>query len=61
MVTGQVNQEKTNTRRTDMLEALANILMMTAILAFGAILFVIVCAMIGWMVYTMQNGGLDDD
>jgi len=44
-----------------MLEALANILMMTAILAFGAILFVIVCAMIGWMVYTMQNGGLDDD
>ena len=44
-----------------MLEALAGILLMAAMLAIGAILFVIVCAMIGWMVYTMQNGGLDDE
>ena len=44
-----------------MLEMLAGILVMTAMLALGAILFVFICAMIGWMVYTMQNGGLDDD
>jgi hypothetical protein len=43
-----------------MLEALVSILLMTAMLAVGAIMFVIVCAMIGWMVYTMQNG-VDDD
>ena len=44
-----------------MLEAFAGILLMTAMLAIGAILFAVICAMIGWMVYTMQNGGLDDD
>jgi hypothetical protein len=44
-----------------MLETFAGIILMTAMLAIGAILFVVVCAMIGWMVYTMQNGGLDDD
>jgi hypothetical protein len=44
-----------------MLEALVGILLMTAMLAVGAILFVVVCAMIGWMIYTMQNGGLDDE
>lgn len=44
-----------------MLEAFAGILLMTAMLALGAILFVVICAMIGWAVYTMQNGGLDDD
>ena len=44
-----------------MLEALLGILLMTALLAIGAILFVVVCAMIGWMVYTTQNGGIDDD
>jgi len=27
------------------------------LLALGAILFVFVCAMIGWMIYTTQNGG----
>tara|TARA_R110000868_G_scaffold54142_1_gene169491 strand:+ start:471 stop:602 length:132 start_codon:yes stop_codon:yes gene_type:complete len=43
-----------------MLEALASILVMATILALGAILFVIVCAMIGWMIYTTQNGGDDD-
>jgi hypothetical protein len=31
-----------------MLEMIANILVMTALLALGAILFVFVCAMIGW-------------
>ncbi len=44
-----------------MLEAFVSILLMTAMLAVGAIMFVIVCAMIGWAVYTIQNGGLDDD
>jgi hypothetical protein len=43
-----------------MLEMIAGILVMTAMLALGAILFVFVCAMIGWMVYSMQNGGDDD-
>ena len=43
-----------------MLEGLANILVMTAMLALGAILFVFVCAMIGWMVYSTQNGGDDE-
>ena len=47
-------------RGIDMLEALASILVMATILALGAILFVIVCAMIGWMIYTTQNGGDDD-
>ena len=43
-----------------MLEAFASILLTTALLALGAILFVFVCAMIGWMIYTAQNGGDDD-
>jgi len=60
MAIGLASQEKQK-ERTDMLEALAGILLMAAMLAIGAILFVIVCAMIGWMVYTMQNGGLDDE
>jgi len=43
-----------------MLEMIAGILVMTTMLALGAILFVFVCAMIGWMVYSMQNGGDDE-
>ena len=43
-----------------MLEMIVGILVTTAMLALGAILFVFVCAMIGWMVFTMQNGGDDD-
>ena len=43
-----------------MLEMLAGILVMTAMLALGAILFVFICAMIGWIVYSTQNGGDDD-
>ena len=43
-----------------MLEMIAGILVMTAMLALGAILFVFVCAMIGWMVYSTQNGEDDD-
>jgi hypothetical protein len=43
-----------------MLEAIFHILLMTTLLSLGAILFVFVCAMIGWMVYTTQNGGDDD-
>jgi hypothetical protein len=39
---------------------IASILLTAALLALGAILFVFVCAMIGWMVYTTQNGGDDD-
>ena len=43
-----------------MLEMITGILVMAAILALGSILFVFVCAMIGWMIYTTQNGGDDD-
>ena len=43
-----------------MLEAITSILVTATILALGAILFVIVCAMIGWMIYTTQNGGDDE-
>ena len=43
-----------------MLEALASILLMATMLALGAIFFVIVCAMVGWMIYTTQNGGDDE-
>lgn len=43
-----------------MLEALASILLTAVLMALGAILFVIVCAMIGWMIYATQNGGDDD-
>lgn len=43
-----------------MLEALANILVMAALLALGAVMFIFVCAMIGWMIYSTQNGGDDE-
>jgi hypothetical protein len=43
-----------------MLEALASIFVMATMLALGAIFFVIVCAMVGWMIYTTQNGGDDE-
>ena len=43
-----------------MLEAITSILVTATILALGAILFVFVCAMIGWMIYTTQNGGDDE-
>jgi hypothetical protein len=43
-----------------MLEAIASILLMATMLALGAILFVFICAMIGWMIYATQNGGDDD-
>ena len=43
-----------------MLETIAGALVMAALLALGAILFVFVCAMIGWMIYTTQNGGDDE-
>ena len=59
MATGLVNQERQK-ERIDMLEAIVSIFLMTALMAVGAIMFVIVCAMIGWMVYTLQNG-VDDD
>ena len=43
-----------------MLEMIANILVTTALLTLGAILFVFVCAMIGWAIFSMQNGGDDE-
>lgn len=60
MVTGLVFHAKRKRKEIDMLEMIANILVMTALLALGAILFVFVCAMIGWMIYTTQNGGDDE-
>ena len=43
-----------------MIETIAGAIVMTAMLALGAILFVFVCAMIGWAIFTLQNGGDDD-
>jgi len=43
-----------------MLEAIINIIFMATMLALGAILFVVVCAMLGWMIYATQNGGDDE-
>ena len=43
-----------------MVEMITSILVMATMLALGAILFVFVCAMIGWMIYATQNGGDDD-
>ena len=43
-----------------MIEAIAGVLVMAALLALGAVLFVFVCAMIGWMIFTTQNGGDDE-
>jgi hypothetical protein len=49
-----------NVMEENMIEAISGILLMAALLALGAILFVVVCAMLGWMIYTTQNGGDDD-
>ena len=49
-----------NVMEVNMLEMIANILVMTALLAVGAILFVFVCAMIGWLIYSTQSGGDDE-
>ena len=43
-----------------MIEAIAGVLVMAALLALGAVLFVFVCAFIGWMIYSAQNGGDDE-
>jgi len=43
-----------------MLEMITSILVTATMLALGAIMFVFVCAMIGWMIYSTQNGGDDD-
>ena len=43
-----------------MLEMITGILVTATLLALGAILFVFVCAMIGWMIYATQNGGDDE-
>ena len=43
-----------------MLETFTGILVVATLLALGAILFVFVCAMIGWMIYSTQNGEDDD-
>ena len=49
-----------NDMEEHMLEMIAGILVTTALLALGAILFVFVCAFIGWMIYSAQNGGDDE-
>ena len=43
-----------------MLETIAGAIVMTTLLALGAVLFVFVCAFIGWMIYSAQNGGDDE-
>jgi hypothetical protein len=49
-----------NVMEVNMLETIAGALVMTALLALGAVLFVFVCAFIGWMIYSTQNGGDDE-
>jgi ABC-type phosphate transport system permease subunit len=49
-----------NVMEVNMFEAMAGILLTTALLALGAVLFVFVCAFIGWMIYSTQNGGNDE-
>ena len=43
-----------------MLEMIAGILVMAALLTLGAVMFIFICAMIGWMIYSTQNGGDDE-
>jgi hypothetical protein len=43
-----------------MIEMITSILVTATLLAIGAILFVFVCAFIGWMIYATQNGGDDE-
>jgi len=49
-----------NVMEENMIEAITGILVMATLLALGAILFVFICAMIGWMIFTTQNGGDDE-
>jgi hypothetical protein len=37
-----------------------DVLIAVALMAFGAVMLIVVCAMIGWMIYTTQNGGDDE-
>jgi len=37
-----------------------DVLIAVALMAFGAVALVVVCAMIGWMIFFLQNGGRDD-
>ena len=47
-------------QEVDMLETIAGALVIATMLALGAILFVFVCAMIGWMIYSTQYGEDDE-
>ena len=37
-----------------------DVLIAVALMAFGAVAFVVVCAFIGWAIFFLQNGGRDD-
>ena len=37
-----------------------DVLIAVALMAFGAVMLIVVCAMIGWTIFFLQNGGRDD-
>lgn len=37
-----------------------DVLVTVTLMAFGAVALIVVCSMIGWMIFFLQNGGHDD-
>jgi len=37
-----------------------DVLIAVLLMAFGAVVLIVVCALIGWAIFFMQNGGNDD-
>lgn len=37
-----------------------DVLIAVTLMAFGAVVFIVVCALIGWAIFFMQNGGRDE-
>ena len=37
-----------------------DVLIAVGLMAFGAVALIVICAMIGWMIFFLQNGGRDD-
>ena len=37
-----------------------DVLVTVTLMAFGAVALIVICSLIGWAVYWMQNGGRDD-
>ena len=37
-----------------------DVLIAVVLMAFGAVVLIVVCALIGWAIFFMQNGGRDE-